>query len=170
MALSELREQANLPSPPDRGGLLLPPGCQTGKGRLAERQSRIESILLWAAIAGTAMTSATVGAVDWAKARLVTVVTVEYRFLPDHLTFRQGVAYQLRVVNRGKELHELTASGFFKTVELRNPGVLNREQTELVLRPGEQKNLYFVAKRQGHYDMRCADHDWAGMTGDITVK
>lgn len=109
-------------------------------------------------------------AADWAKARLVTVVTVEYRFLPDHLVFRRGVAYRLHVVNRGQELHELTAPDFFKTVELRNPEALNREHTELALQPGEQKDLYFVAKRSGRYDMRCADHDWAGMTGDIFVK
>jgi hypothetical protein len=52
---------------------------------MPHRQSRIDSILLWAAIAGTAMTSSKAAAVDWAKARLVTVVTVDYRFLPEHL-------------------------------------------------------------------------------------
>jgi uncharacterized cupredoxin-like copper-binding protein len=113
---------------------------------------------------------APVEAADWAKARVVPVVTVEYSFLPNHLVFRRGVAYRLHVVNRGHELHELTAPDFFKTVELRNPEALNREHTELVLQPGDQKDLYFVAKRPGRYDMRCADHDWAGMTGDIFVK
>jgi len=39
-----------------------------------------------------------------------------------------------------------------------------------VLQPNEQKDLYFIARRPGQYDMRCADHDWAGMTGDITVE
>jgi len=109
-------------------------------------------------------------AADWAKARLVTVVTVEYSFRPDHLVFRRGVAYRLHVVNRGHELHELTAPDFFKTIALHNPEALNREHTELALQPGERKDLYFVTKRRGRYDMRCADHDWAGMTGDITVK
>ena len=135
---------------------------------MRRRQPRIKSMLLCAVLACTATTPAE--AADWAKARLVTVVTVEYRFLPDHLVFRRDVAYRLHVVNRGHELHELTAPDFFKTVELRNPGALNREQTELVLQPGDQKDLYFVAKRPGRYDMRCADHDWAGMTGDIFVK
>jgi len=41
---------------------------------------------------------------------------------------------------------------------------------EVVLQPNEQKDLYFVALRPGHYDMWCADHDWAGMIGDITVE
>ena len=128
-------------------------------------------ILPMAIVAGLAwIGTAPAEAADWAKARLVTVVTVEYRFLPDHLVFRRGVAYRLHVVNRGHELHELTAPDFFKTIALRNPEALNREHTELVLQPGEQKDLYFVAKRPGRYDMRCADHDWAGMTGDIFVK
>ncbi len=127
-------------------------------------------MLLCGALAWTAAAAAEAATVDWAKARLVTVVTVEYSFLPNHLVFRRGVAYRLHVVNRGKELHELTVPDFFKTVEVRNPQALNPEHTEMVLQPGEQKDLYFVAKRPGHYDMRCADHDWAGMTGDITVK
>jgi uncharacterized cupredoxin-like copper-binding protein len=137
---------------------------------MRQSQPRIESVLLCAALACITVTPAKAGGVDWAKARLVTVATVEYRFLPEHLVFRRGVAYRLHVVNRGKELHELTAPDFFKAVELRSLGALNREQSELVVQPGEQKDLYFVAKRPGHYDMRCADHDWAGMTGDITVK
>jgi uncharacterized cupredoxin-like copper-binding protein len=108
--------------------------------------------------------------VDWAKARLVTVLAVDYRFVPNHLVFRRGIVYRLHVVNRGHELHELNAADFFKTVALRNPAALGEDGTELVLEPGEQKDLFFVARRRGRYDMRCPDHDWAGMTGDITVK
>lgn len=122
-----------------------------------------------AAICAAAAPAGAAG-VDWAKARLVAVTTVEYRFEPNHLVFRRGVPYRLHAVNRGHELHELTAPDFFKTAELGNPQVLNREHSELVLQPGEHKDLYFVARRRGHYDLRCADHDWAGMTGDITVE
>jgi uncharacterized cupredoxin-like copper-binding protein len=135
---------------------------------MRREQERILSVAIVVGLAWIGAASAE--AADWTKARLVTVVTVEYRFQPDHLVFRRGVAYRLHVVNRGHELHELTAPDFFKTVELRDPEALNPEQTELVLQPGDRKDLYFVAKRPGHYDMRCADHDWAGMTGDITVK
>ena len=125
---------------------------------------------LLAAIAGAALPAARAAGIDWGRARLVEVASVEYRFIPNHLVFRRGVAYRLHAVNRGKELHELTAPGFFKTVELRNPDALNQDRTELVLQPGMQKDLYFVPRRPGHYDLWCADHDWAGMTGDITVK
>ena len=107
---------------------------------------------------------------DWGAAKRVTVVTVEYRFEPSHLVFRHGVAYRLHLVNRGKELHELTAPKFFRAVVLRNPGVLNAERSEIVVQPAETKDLDFVAPRPGRFAMWCADHDWAGMTGDITVK
>jgi uncharacterized cupredoxin-like copper-binding protein len=108
--------------------------------------------------------------VDWSKAQRVDLVAVEYSFEPNHLTFRHDRPYRLHVENHGRELHELTAPDFFKAVQLRNPAVLNQDHTELVLQPGDKKDLYFVALQPGHYDMRCADHDWAGMTGDITVK
>ena len=109
-------------------------------------------------------------AADWSEAQLLTLTTVEYSFEPNHLTLRRDRAYLLHVENHGRELHELTAPDFFKAVELRNPEALNREHTEIVLQPGEQRDLYFVTRRPGRYDMRCADHDWAGMTGDITVE
>jgi uncharacterized cupredoxin-like copper-binding protein len=107
--------------------------------------------------------------VDWAKAQRVDLVEVEYAFQPNHLTFSRDRAYQLHVENHGHELHELTAPDFFKAVELRDASVLNQDRTELVVQPGGQKDLYFVPLQPGRYDMRCADHDWAGMTGDITV-
>ena len=123
-----------------------------------------------AAIVCALITPARAEAVDWSKARLVSLTTVEYAFEPSHLIFRRDIAYWLHVENHGRELHELTAPDFFKAVKLHNPEVLNREHTEIVLQPNEQKDLYFIARRPGLYDMRCADHDWAGMTGDITVE
>jgi len=121
-------------------------------------------------IACALLAPARAAGVDWSKARLVTLTTVEYAFQPNHLILRRDIAYRLHVENHGRELHELTAPDFFKAVELRNPEALNREHTEIVLQPNEQKDLYFVTLRPGHYDMWCADHDWAGMTGDITVE
>jgi len=118
----------------------------------------------------TLLSPARAAGVDWSKARLVTLTTVEYSFEPNHLFLRRDIVYRLHVENHGRELHELTSPDFFRSVELRNPEVLNPEHTEIVLQPGEQKNLYFVTRRSGHYDMWCADHDWAGMTGDIAVE
>jgi uncharacterized cupredoxin-like copper-binding protein len=128
------------------------------------------SLLIAAAISIAALRAEGAAQPDWATAKRVRVVTVEYRFQPNHLVFRRGVAYRLHLVNRGKELHELTAPKFFQAVELRDPQALNAEHTEIVVQPAEIKDVYFVAPRPGHFAMWCADHDWAGMTGDITVK
>jgi uncharacterized cupredoxin-like copper-binding protein len=109
-------------------------------------------------------------AADWSRARKVRVVTVEYAFKPANLTFQQGVAYRLRVDNKGKETHEFTAPDFFKAVELRDAKPLNADHTEIVVQPGEHKDLYFVPKQPGSYKLICSDHDWAGMVGGITVS
>ena len=108
--------------------------------------------------------------IDWGNAAPIVVVATEYRFEPDHLLFRRGIVYRLTVANRGHELHELTAPDFYKAIRLRSADELNPEHSEIAVRPGEQKDLYFVAFRTGHFAMWCADHDWAGMTGDITLK
>jgi uncharacterized cupredoxin-like copper-binding protein len=123
--------------------------------------------LLAAALAALLIGSA--GAVDWSKAKKVTVVTVEYAFKPASLTFQQGIAYRLRLDNQGKEMHEFTAPEFFKAIQMRDAKALNADRTEIVVQPGEKKDLYFVAQQPGSFKLRCSDHDWAGMVGDITI-
>ena len=108
--------------------------------------------------------------VDWSSARLVTVQLVDDRFVPEKLSFRHGVPYRLHLENNGTAMHEFTAPEFFRAIEVKNPGVLEPEQHEVLLQPKEQKDLYFVAPGPGHYRLTCADHDWDGMTGDITVE
>jgi uncharacterized cupredoxin-like copper-binding protein len=110
------------------------------------------------------------GWADSSKAETVTLVGTEYRFAPNRLTFRVGSAYRLHLENRGKELHEFTAPVFLKTVEIVNPEALNPEGTEVAVQPGEEKDLYFVPKQAGRFPFICADHDWAGMTGEIVVE
>jgi uncharacterized cupredoxin-like copper-binding protein len=112
---------------------------------------------------------ATVLAADWSKAKTVTVVTVEYAFRPSKLSFHKGVAYRLHLDNQGKETHEFTAPEFFKAIDMHDPAPVNADKTEIVLQPGEQKDLYFVAKQTGSYPLTCSDHGWAGMNGGITV-
>jgi uncharacterized cupredoxin-like copper-binding protein len=138
--------------------------------RIRHKRAREGATLLMTIIACALVPPARAAEVDWSKAQLVALTTVEYAFEPNHLILRRETAYRLHVENHGRELHELTAPKLFEAVELRNPEVLNREHTEMVLQPNEQKDLYFVTLRPGRYDMWCADHDWAGMTGDITVE
>jgi len=98
------------------------------------------------------------------------VVMIDYRFVPDHLTFRHELHYRLHLENHGKETHEFTAPIFFASAKIDNPGILNRERSEIVVQPGEAKDLFLTPGNPGTYDLRCSDHDWDGMAGGITVE
>jgi uncharacterized cupredoxin-like copper-binding protein len=125
--------------------------------------SRIAAVLI-------VLAAPAVAAADWSQARPLTVVASEYQFSPASLVLKRGQAYRLHLENHGRELHEFHAPEFFASVELADPAVLNADKTEILIHPGEAKDLIFVAKTAGHYKLICSDHDWAGMTGTITVK
>jgi uncharacterized cupredoxin-like copper-binding protein len=121
--------------------------------------------------AGSPAAGAT-GAADlnWSDAVLVTVELVDERFVPNTLRFRRGVPYHLRLENTGTSMHEFTAPGFFKAVIVKNPEALDAQHREIVLQPRERRDVYFVPQEPGRYELACADHDWAGMTGEITIE
>ena len=109
-------------------------------------------------------------AVDWTKSQPVMVVMVDDRFEPDHLTFKHDTPYRLHLDNRGKDLHEFTAPEFFAAARVRDPGQLSNGGKEVVVQPGESIDVYLEPLKPGTYHLTCADHDWDGMVGDITVK
>jgi uncharacterized cupredoxin-like copper-binding protein len=119
----------------------------------------------WAILLGTCLLGAT--APDPAA---VSVIMAEYKFTPDHLIFQHDVHYRLHLENHGKETHEFTAPVFFATAKIDNPDVLNRERSEVVVQPGDSKDVFLTPGKPGTYDLRCADHDWNGMVGGITVQ
>ena len=123
-------------------------------------------LLLLGVLSGTAQAAD----VDWATAAVVTVQLVDDQFKPDKLSFRNGVPYRLRLQNRGKETHEFTAPEFIKTLELGNPQVLESSGQEVLVAPGQDKEFLFVPRKPGRYQLDCADHDWDGMVGEITVE
>jgi len=84
------------------------------------------------------------------------------------LVHRKGY-FRQHLDNQGKEMHEFTAPEFFKAIQMRDTKALNADQTEIVVQPGQKKDLYFVAQQPGSFKLRCSDHDWAGMIGDITI-
>src|ERR1700689_634834 len=102
-----------------------------------------------------------------AKPQSIDLTVVDYRFVPDHLVFQHDVHYRLHMENHGKETHEVTAPTFFASATIDNPEVLNREHTEVVMQPGDVKDLLLTAHKPGTYDLRCSDHDWNGMVGGI---
>ncbi|HEY1796445.1 MAG TPA: cupredoxin domain-containing protein [Stellaceae bacterium] len=107
---------------------------------------------------------------DWAHAKQIDEITTEYKFSPAQLQFHIGVPYRLHLVNRGKETHEFHAPEFFAAITMRDQRPLNADHTEIVVQPGRQSDLYFVATKPGRFPLICSDHDWAGMTGGITIK
>jgi uncharacterized cupredoxin-like copper-binding protein len=134
------------------------------------KMQRLAPLALLLSLAAFAAAAAPAAEVDWSKAEPVTVIMTEYKFAPSALTFRHGVPYRLHLENQGKELHEFTAAAFFKAVTVRNPEVLKNGGQEAVVEPHETKDVYFMADRPGHFPLACADHDWEGMVGDITVE
>src|SRR5579864_5777512 len=108
--------------------------------------------------------------VDWSKAQPMTITMTEYRFVPEHIVLRHGVAYRLHFENAGKELHEFTAKDFFKSAAIRNPEALVAASQDVVLQPHETKDVFLVVDKPGHFSLSCADHDFLNMTGDITVE
>jgi plastocyanin len=96
----------------------------------------------------------------------VDIAMVDYRFSPDHLSLEHGIRYRLHLENRSK----VTAPTFFAAAKLDNPEALNREHTEVVVQPGQSKDIFFTPGPPGAYDLRCGDHDWDGMVGGITVR
>ena len=108
--------------------------------------------------------------VQWSKRQLINIVMVEYRFDPSHLRLRRGTVYRLHLENRGKELHEFTAPGFFAATIVRDPDKLANGGREVVVQPGASTDIDLVPQRVGQFALACADHDWAGMVGQIDVR
>ena len=95
---------------------------------------------------------------------------VDNRFQPDHITFIAGQTYQLRLENRGKDMHEFTAPAFLKAATIRDKTKLANGGTDIVVSPGQSVSVTLIAPRKGQYELKCADHDWDGMVGSITVE
>jgi uncharacterized cupredoxin-like copper-binding protein len=135
-------------------------------GERAARRGPLIALLALHCGAGVCATAAA----DGSAPRDVRVVLSDYRFTPDHLVFERGVLYRLILENRGKELHEFTAAAFLHAVTLKTPEILASGGNEVVLQPGEHKTIEFSSSASGRYALSCADHDWAGMIGEIVIR
>jgi len=105
----------------------------------------------------------------WAGAQAVTVIMIDDKFLPNQLVLHSGQPYQLRLENHGKEMHEFTAPEFFRAATLRDKRVLGNGGAEVVVQSGKSADIFLMPGKPGHYPLSCADHDWDGMIGGITV-
>jgi plastocyanin len=73
-------------------------------------------------------------------------------------------------VNHGKDMHEFTAPAFLKEATVRDPHALSNGGTDIVVQPGKTVTVSLVPRAKGEYDLVCADHDWDGMVGHISVR
>ena len=105
----------------------------------------------------------------WSNAGQVVVVMLDNHFQPDHVTFQSGKPTRLRLENHGKDMHEFTAPDFLRAARVRDKRVLSAEGTDIVVQPGQALDVWLVPGPVGTYGLTCADHDWDGMTGSISV-
>ena len=81
----------------------------------------------------------------------IDVTMTDYSFVPDYLTFEQGVNYRLHLENHGNDTHEFTAPVIFGTTGIGNPEALNRERSEVVVQPGDSKDVFLTPHSPGTY-------------------
>ncbi len=105
----------------------------------------------------------------WANAQRITEVMVDNSFQPDHLIFHSGQPYELHLENHGKDMHEFTAPAFLKAAKIRDTRILANGGKDIVVQSGKSVRIFLIPGPKGHYDLTCADHDWDGMVGEITV-
>jgi uncharacterized cupredoxin-like copper-binding protein len=105
----------------------------------------------------------------WSHAQVVTEVMYDNHFEPDHLTFHSGQPTELRLENHGKDMHEFTAPAFLAAAKLRDRRKLANGGTDIVVQAGKSVRIFLIPGPKGQYDLTCADHDWDGMIGGITV-
>jgi uncharacterized cupredoxin-like copper-binding protein len=126
--------------------------------------------MLLPAMVACALTMPAHAAERWSHATPLTVVMADNAFQPDHLTLAAGQAYRLRLENHGKNLHEFSAPDFFKAATVRDKRQLANSGTEVVVQPGQATTILLIAPHGGNYKLTCADHDWDGMVGQISVE
>ena len=66
-------------------------------------------------------------------------------------------------------MHEFTAPEFFRATTVRDKRVLANGGIEVVVQPGKSARVFLLPRVKGEYKLTCADHDWDGMVGSITV-
>ncbi len=108
-------------------------------------------------------------AAQWSGAEPLIVVMADNHFQPDHIAFHAGRVYELRLENHGKDMHEFTAPAFLKAATVRDKRLLASGGTDIVVQPGQSVGIFLIAPAEGRYQLTCADHDWDGMVGEITV-
>lgn len=104
-------------------------------------------------------------------------MTDDMRFTPSHLDVREGETLRLRVVNRGKVMHEIvigTPEELKAHAELmkKHPDMEHEEPYMAHVSPGRRGDIVWHFNRPGDFQFACLipGHFEAGMRGNIRVK
>ena len=92
------------------------------------------------------------------------------KFTPNKLTFRRGIPYRLHVAEPRQGNARIQRRRALQDRQDQQSDRPQRRQDRARPAPGETKDLYFIPRQAGHFKLVCPDHDWAGMTGEITVE
>lgn len=93
----------------------------------------------------------------------IEIVMEDLRFMPNRVDVKVGEPVRLRVVNRGRERHDLN----FPSLHM--PGL---QGIETILEPGESRTVDVVFDQAGEHQFICTlpGHAAAGMTGAVFVR
>lgn len=109
--------------------------------------------------------------------RTITIqMTDDMRFSPSHFSVKKGETLRLRVVNKGRLMHEMVLGTRASLDEhaqmmLKYPGMEHAEPYMAHVATGQTEDMVWSFNRAGEFDFACliAGHYQAGMTGRFTV-
>jgi uncharacterized cupredoxin-like copper-binding protein len=103
---------------------------------------------------------------------VIPVELSEFKFTPSEIVLNKGQHYVLRLTDRGKSDHSLTAKAFFQTVSLDPASADTAHDGEVDLTPGGAAEVGFTPQTAGTYEMHCSHpfHAKLGMKGHIVVR
>ena len=117
-----------------------------------------------------------VAAADWSRTQTAVLTFHHYRFEPEALSFQQGIPSLLRLQNEDNATCYFDSGEFFRAIAVQKLVSQVEVKTapyyeEIIVKPGEVKELYFVPVNDGVYEFECASlaHSVLGNTGQITV-
>ena len=118
-----------------------------------------------------ALLSPTVGA-SAQTAVPIAITLTDYAFTPGALELKQGIAYQLHLVNNGSKSHNFTAPEFFADSQIAPVDIAKVKNGTVELSNGQSADIAVIPSHPGTYAFDCTHfmHKMMGMHGEITVQ
>jgi plastocyanin len=100
----------------------------------------------------------------------ITVRLSNFKYEPEHLQLRVGVAVRLRFINESNGGHDFSAPGFF-SASAYPAGLPPPPEGKIAVLAKGTVEITVVPQRPGTYPVRCTHflHGFFGMTGEVEV-